>query len=305
MSTFKLQDSSIEVTLTPDLKKEELLEFPAFNVHISPLLPLCLAHFPFLHPSFTQAMLTPSTQNWISTLRHNLSLQTQSGHEFNSSPYELKSIKIQSIDKFSSSQIGFIKLKAEIQNKDDESLPGSVFLRGPSVGMLIILQPDDLPQDSKLEKHVILTVQPRIPAGTLRLAELPAGMVDDDTFSGSAAKEIKEELGLEIPESELTNLSELAVPTSAEGEGAEKLPQAMFPSAGGCDEYIPIFLHEKRIKRETLKEWTGKLTGLREHGERITLKLVKLDDLWKEGGRDSKALAAYAMYEGLKREGKL
>ena len=241
-------------------------------------------------------------QNWISTLRHNLSLQSQSSHEFNSSPYEIRSIKIQSIDKFSSSKIGFIKLKAEIKNKDDESLPGSVFLRGPSVGMMILLQPDDLPQGCKEEKHVILTVQPRIPAGTLRLVELPAGMVDDGTFSGSAAKEIEEELGLSIPESELTNISELAVPTQ---EGGENLPQAMFPSAGGSDEYVPIFLHEKRVKRETLKEWTGKLTGLREHGEKITLKLVKLDDLWKEGGRDSKALAAYAMYEGLKREGKL
>lgn len=196
-------------------------------------------------------------------------------------------------------------MKAEIKNKDDESLPGSVFLRGPSVGMMIVLQPDDLPKDSKEEKHVILTVQPRIPAGTLRLVELPAGMVDDGTFSGSAAKEIKEELGLSIPGSELTNLSELAVPASSAGEEGEKLPQAMFPSAGGSDEYVPIFLHEKRVERETLKEWTGKLTGLREHGEKITLKLVKLDDLWKEGGRDSKALAAYAMYEGLKREGKL
>lgn len=174
--------------------------------------------------------------------------------------------------------------------------------------MMIVLQPDDLPKDSKEEKHVILTVQPRIPAGTLRLIELPAGMVDDGTFSGSAAKEIKEELGLSIPESELINLSKLAVPASSEGEEGEegeKLPQAMFPSAGGSDEYVPIFLHEKRVKRETLKEWTGKLTGLREHGEKITLKLAKLDDLWKEGGRDSKALAAWAMYEGLKREGKL
>lgn len=170
--------------------------------------------------------------------------------------------------------------------------------------MMVILQPDDLPANSKVEKYVIMTVQPRIPAGTLRLVELPAGMVDDGTFSGSAAKEIKEELGIEIPESELTNISELAIPRS-DGDQAEKLPQAMFPSGGGSDEYVPIFLHEKRVKRETLKEWTGKLTGLREHGEKITLKLVKLEDLWKEGGRDAKALAAWAMYEGLKRAGKL
>lgn len=42
MSTFKLQGSTIEVTLTPDLSEEELLEFPAFKVLIFPssLLPL-------------------------------------------------------------------------------------------------------------------------------------------------------------------------------------------------------------------------------------------------------------------------
>lgn len=58
-----------------------------------------------------------------------------------------------------------------------------------------MLQPDDLPKGSREGKLVLLTVQPRIPAATLRLVELPAGMVDGGTFAGSAAKEIKEELG--------------------------------------------------------------------------------------------------------------
>lgn len=82
-----------------------------------------------------------------------------------------------------------------MKNSDGESLPGSVFLRGPSVGMMVVLQPNDLPEGSMDEKHVLLTVQPRVPAGTLGLVELPAGMVDDGTFAGSAANEIKEELG--------------------------------------------------------------------------------------------------------------
>jgi hypothetical protein len=60
----------------------------------------------------------------------------------------------------------------------------------------------------------------------------------------------------------------------------------------GYDEYVPIFLHEKRVKREQLDEWTGKLTGLRDEGEKITLKLVRLEDLWWEGARDAKALRA-------------
>ena len=36
------------------------------------------------------------------------------------------------------------------------------------------------------ERYVILTIQPRIPAGSLTFAELPAGMVDDsDSDTGS------------------------------------------------------------------------------------------------------------------------
>jgi len=148
---------------------------------------------------------------------------------------------------------------------------------------------------------VLLTVQPRIAAGALEFVELPAGMVDKGTFAGTAAREIKEELGLDIPEDELTNLTELAI----SDEGVETLPRAMFPSAGGCDEYIPIFLHQKKVPRSQLKEWTGKLTGLRNEGEKITLKLVRLEDLWLEGARDAKALAACALYDGLRRSGKL
>jgi 8-oxo-dGTP pyrophosphatase MutT (NUDIX family) len=133
------------------------------------------------------------------------------------------------------------------------------------------------------------------------MVELPAGMVDGSTFVGTAAKEIKEELGLEIPQDELINLTELAIP-DLEGE---EMPKAMFPSSGGCDECIPLFLHEKKVPRSTLKEWTGRLTGLRDEGEKITLKLVRVEDLWFEGARDAKALGALALWEGLKRSGKL
>lgn len=174
----------------------------------------------------------------------------------------------------------------------------------------MILQPDDVPKDSTDDLHVLLTIQPRIPASSLAFAELPAGMVDDGTFSGAAAKEIEEELSLKIPEAELVNLTELACSLASSGHDTkasekEELPKAMFPSAGGSDEHIPIFMHMKRVPRKSLDEWSGKLTGLREDGEKITLKLVKFDDLWIEGVRDAKALAAWALWTGLKRRGKL
>ena len=90
-----------------------------------------------------------------------------------------------------------MKIHATVTNKEGEYLPGAIFLRGASVGMLVLLQPDDLPRDSQKEKHVLLTVQPRIAAGGLQFVELPAGMVDKGTFGGTAAREIEEELGLE------------------------------------------------------------------------------------------------------------
>lgn len=193
-------------------------------------------------------------------------------------------------------------------NSAGEKLPSAAFLRGPSVAMLVILVPDDVdtvPDSSMSERYVVLTVQPRVPAGSLALVELPAGMVDGGTFVGSAAKEIKEELGLEIKEGELVCLSEMARPRSDDEDGREQLPLAMYPSPGGCDEHVTIFMHERKVPRAQLKEWTGKLTGLRDHGEKITLKLVPMKDLWREGSRDGKCLAALALWEGLRREGKL
>lgn len=187
----------------------------------------------------------------------------------------------------------------------------------------ITLQPDDVPEHTEQDKHVLLTLQPRIPAGSLSMAELPAGMLDDSgSFSGAAAKEIEEECGLTIPADQLIDMTSLALSISISSSGSttttnsndddkeaesdsEHLQKAVYTSPGGQDEFIAIFLHQKRIPRKQLDEFTGKLTGLRDHGEKITLKCVRLEELWKEGARDAKTLAAWALYEGLRRESKL
>lgn len=280
MSTFKLADyGDVPVELPDGLTKDRLLGFHPFN-------------------------------NWIKTLHNSLSLQrTVTSHPFHPDPYTLRSIKIQAYDMFGSSRLGFLKLQSTITNAAGESLPGAVFLRGPAVAMLVILRPDD-DVPGKEERHVLFTVQARIAAGSLAFVELPAGMVDDEgAFAGTAAKEIKEELGMEIREKELISLTDLAFSTAPKKEGKEELdeglPQATYPSVGGCDEYIPIYMAEKRVPRAQLGVWTGKLTGLRDEGEKITLKLVKMEDAWREGARDAKCLSALALWEVLRREGKL
>lgn len=186
--------------------------------------------------------------------------------------------------------------------------------------MLVVLIPDDQPPDSLDEAYALLTVQPRIATGSLGFVELPAGMMDDeDNFAGVAAREIQEELGLVIKQEELTSLTDKVAEirrareqhdrktTSMDNDSAvspsqdkETLPFAMYPSAGGCDEYIKILFHERRVPRNTLKEWEGKYGGLRDEGELISLKVVPLEDLWLEGGMDAKALAAVTLYKQYK-----
>jgi ADP-sugar diphosphatase len=106
MSTFTLPGSRTRVNTTPDLSQDDLLSFPAFKV-------------------------------WISTLQRSLARQQSPSHEFHGDPYILRTIDIQAVDRFGGSRLGFIKLKADVSNARGESLPGSVFLRGGSVGMLV------------------------------------------------------------------------------------------------------------------------------------------------------------------------
>ncbi|KIX10256.1 uncharacterized protein Z518_01337 [Rhinocladiella mackenziei CBS 650.93] len=299
-STFHLPDSnpSIPITHPSSLTKDQLLTFPAFKL-------------------------------WLGTLQKSLSLQyTSQAHPFHFSPYALRSVAIQSVDFFLGDRLGFLKLKATVTNDAGEHLPGAVFMRGGSVTMLIILSPESTHRwtDTR-EEYVILTIQPRIAAGSLSFVELPAGMIDDSgTFAGAAAKEIREETGLEIAADELLDLTQLTMqarispsewvpdPAHHTATGSDvkssdvdepHLQAAIYPSPGGSDEFIPIFLARKTVPQASIDELKGKLTGLRGHGEKITLKIVRLDEVWKVAGRDGKTLAALALYQGLKGEGRI
>lgn len=277
MSTFNLPETNppCPVRLTENITQEQLLSYPAFKT-------------------------------WHKTVLHSLSLQSKPDHEFNKAPYALHEITVQSVDWFGSGdkkRLGFVKFQAQITNDNGEHLPGAVFMRGGAVAMLLVLQPDDVPETDESEKYVLLTVQPRIAAGSLAFPEIPAGMLDDaGSFSGGAAKEIEEETGLVVKDEDLIDMTALAM----QGEdSAEQLQKGTYTTPGACDEFVPIFLHQKRIARKELEEFRGKLTGLRDEGEKITLKVVKLDDLWKEGARDAKTLSAWALYQGLNKEGKI
>lgn len=201
----------------------------------------------------------------------------------------LHRITIQSVD-FFGSRVGFVKFKADIT--DDETgakLPGIVFARGGAVGILILLE-------SGGERLAVLTEQARVPVGRAIL-ELPAGMLDDGEgdFVGTAAREVEEETGIHIKSADLVNLTDLLdAPTG----------RRMFPSPGGSDEAITLFLWRGRVEKEVVDGLRGRQTGLRDHGELISVHCVPYETLWRASA-DSKVLAAVALYEGARREGRL
>ena len=88
-------------------------------------------------------------------------------------------------------------------------------------------------------------------------------------FRGVAAEEIAQECDIEIKEEELIDLTELAYGDTWRG---------MLPSAGGCDEFIRLYCLRRTVEPSMLKELEGRLTGLREEGERIKLSIVPLAD---------------------------
>lgn len=259
------------------------------------------------HNKFAQEFQEfPGFKTWKEALITNLALQyTRENHQFHKKPYELRSVTVQSVDRWGKGNpLGFVKINAEIKNDAGGSLPGIALLRGGSVAVLMIIRPTDSPA----EKYVIMVEQSRAAIGSLAFLEIPAGMLDDSKhFSGRVASEIEEETGLKVKDSkELVNLSELAFEQSEDNVPENSLQKGVYPSPGGLDEFIPIFLWEKTdMTKEEVDKLKGKLTGEREKGEKCKVHVVKYDDLWKVGARDGKTLAAYALYEGLSKSGKL
>ncbi|ROV98773.1 hypothetical protein VMCG_06779 [Cytospora schulzeri] len=244
-------------------------------------------------------------KSWKDTLEENFALQdTKQDHAFHDEPFVLHSIEILSVYWYGT-RIFSMKVKPNIKGiqPDPDSgevkdLPAVTLLRGGSVAMLMILRP----KDSRDEKMVVMTEQPRISAGSLAFWEIPAGMLDDEhNVEVAAARKIEEETGFEIPKSELIDMTELALRNSELPE--ENLKSAMYLSPGGCDEYIALVLWEKELDRLELEELKSRMTGQRKEGETVTLRLVNYEELWREGARDAKTLAAWALYEGLNRAG--
>lgn len=202
--------------------------------------------------------------------------------------FDLKSIEIQSVDKFSTGRVGFIKFVSHVE-RNGVKIPGIVVLRGQAVAMLM-----HITDEQTGEEYSILTEQPRVPIGKLSL-EIPAGMTDGcGNLKGVAVKELEEECGLTAKTEDLIDLLDLAM--------GDKFP-GVYMSGGLCDESIRLYLWNVTMPHEKIVELEGRLGGEDDH-EQIRLRIVKFNDLWKTAP-DAKALSSLALYHHLKAEGKI
>ncbi|KAK3012977.1 hypothetical protein RJ639_010432 [Escallonia herrerae] len=187
-------------------------------------------------------------------------------------------------------RIGFLKFKADVFDRETgRKVPGIVFARGPAVAVLILLE-------SEGETYAVLTEQVRVPVGKLIL-ELPAGMLNDNKgdLVGTAVREVEEETGIHLNLDDMVDLTAFLDPSTG---------CRVFPSPGGCDEEISLFLYRGNVSKEVITQLQGKETGLREHGELIKVHVASYENLWRMTA-DAKALMAIALFEMAKKEGLL
>lgn len=118
----------------------------------------------------------------------------------------LHSITVRDAYKFGS-RIGFLFLDAHV-TMNGVRLPGAVFLRGPSVAVLLWYSDDDG------NVFVVMVRQPRVATGRM-MWEVPAGMIDaDGDVTGTMFQEIREETSLTVNVSNLVHHSDTKPYTS-------------------------------------------------------------------------------------------
>jgi len=232
---------------------------------------LLKAAYPHLEPYLESIMNAPKFRFWID--------------KFDFNAMEFREFTITDVDFFGPAQperLGFYKgFGTVINKKTKDLLPAIAFNRGECVACLIVVTVKETG-----EKVIVLCEQLRF-AGGKHMIEIPAGMKDSRTHSlkGPVLDEIREETGIVVNEDDPKLV---------------KLGSKIYPSPGGCDEAIDLWLYETEISIEKLREMETNTFGTGEY-ERIKIKLVDtkdFDELLDKIG-DVKAECAWRRYKNL------
>ncbi|WP_128544766.1 NUDIX hydrolase [Larkinella soli] len=178
---------------------------------------------------------------------------------------ESNGLKINKVEPFytryrHNGELLFAMLEVDADTPEGDKIPPALFLKGHAATVLVCL----IDAQSR-EKFVVLVRQRRICDGS-HTYEHPAGMVDttDDPVE-VAAREVGEEIGLEISPEDLTRLN----------------PKLWFPSTGTSDEGMHFFFVEREMPREQIMTFHHKNMGVQSEFERITTAVMTLPEAHK------------------------
>jgi len=213
-------------------------------------------------------------------------------------PFIINKVTFQSLDmKKRGNEVLFAKVKVNYDLWDKKNFKytnkdGFMFMRGSSVAILVVL----IDRDTN-EQHVVLTQQVRMPVGIADFREIPAGVVDKgNKVAVQAQVELREETGLEIKSEQLLDLTALITTVRDLDDVNSPLKyDGMYPSPGGADESIRLYLYRAIVSGTIIKEMPNALTGSGPT-EVITLELMKLEEVW-HSVPEAKVLSSLYLYE--------
>lgn len=217
-----------------------------------------------------QALQFPPLRRWV---------------ERNAEFLTVQSITVQSVD-FFGSRVGFMKVKGDFLNSQGKPVPSIALLTGGTIVLLVVLSCEG-------KDYAVLVEQTRSAIGQSAFLELPAGMVDNHTFDGAAAKEMKEETGLEFQEEEMVDLTALLY--------GDDDPYIYF-SPGRTDEEGKVYHVRRQITRDEMSHVHGRIAGSLEEHERTFVHLVPFSQIVHRT-RDAKTLFSVMLHQQTKENG--
>ena len=183
---------------------------------------------------------------------------------------------VMSVDVWPSGVVGFVEVEVTYSVGNTQHNE-RIILSGGSVCASLLVKCSD---DGKL--YTVLVRQPRIASGMLTF-EYPAGMTDGSPdYRGTAIRELKEECGLDIDDSELIDV------------GAMLGTNYFYVHSERFDEHTPIFMVKREMTLKELQSLEGKECGADED-EQIVVRVIPLQDLTKYPIDGTTAAITFAM----------
>lgn len=172
---------------------------------------------------------------------------------------QIESVEVLSKQFKKNDELLFAYLKINGSDSENNKLLPYIFIRGDAVVIVPIIHIND-----ESQKYFLCVEQIRISDGSRHL-EFPAGMLDEnvDNPASVAVKELAEETGLKICESQLVALNN---------------GKPLFTSPGACDEKIYYFKCDINLTKEEFTELNGKLLKNDNENENITIKICTKDE---------------------------